>query len=117
MERKLEFEDQKDCISVNDQVQMEEMVDLMEAGGSKAAVQGEGEEGGDQVGEHLVAVGLTQEGEGEDGQVGEDAESVEYAETGNQTAEGGLEAEICFVDDTETYQVACNIIYFTDQQY
>lgn len=46
MERKLEFEDQKDCISVNDQVQMEEMVDLMEAGGSKAAVQGEGEEGG-----------------------------------------------------------------------
>ena len=78
---------------------------------------GQGEEGGDQVGEHLVAVGLTQEGDREDGQVGEDAESVEYAETGNQTTEGGLEAEICFVDDTQTYQVACNIIYLTDQQF
>ena len=64
-----------------------------------------------------MAEGLTQEGDGEDGQVGEDAESVEYAETGNQTTEGGLEAEICFVDDTQTYQVACNIIYLTDQQF
>lgn len=45
MERKFEVADQKDCTSVDDQVQMEERVDLMEAVESKAAVQDEVEEG------------------------------------------------------------------------
>lgn len=45
MERKFEVADQKDCTSEDDQVQMEERVDLMEAGESKAAVQDEVEEG------------------------------------------------------------------------
>ena len=67
---------------------------------------GERQEDGDEVGEHLVAVVLAQEGEGEDSEVGEDAESVEYAETGYKTTEGGFEPEICFVDHTEADKVA-----------
>ena len=47
------------------------------------------------MGEHLVAVGLTQEGEGEDGQVEEDAENVKYAEAGDQTNERSFESKIC----------------------
>ena len=58
------------------------------------------------MGEHLVAVGLTQEGEGEDGQVEEDAEDVKYAEAGDQTDERGLEPKISPEDDTESDEIA-----------
>ena len=41
-----------------------------------------------------MAVGLTEQGEGEDGQVEEDTEAVKYAKVGNESSEGALEAKV-----------------------
>jgi len=56
MRRKVEIEEQKDCMGASDHVLVEEMGDLMEASGSKAVVQ-------DEVGEGEVEILECEEGE------------------------------------------------------
>ena len=41
-----------------------------------------------------MAVGLTEQGEGEDGKVEEDTETVKDAKVGNESSEGGLETKV-----------------------
>ena len=41
-----------------------------------------------------MAVGLTEQGEGEDGKVEEDTETVNDAQVGNESSEGTLETKV-----------------------
>ena len=41
-----------------------------------------------------MAVGLTEQGEGEDGKVEEDTETVKDAKVGNESSEGALETKV-----------------------
>ena len=56
----------------------------------------------EEVGQDLVPVGLTEEGEGEDGQVEDEAEAVEYAQVGDEAGEAALETKICFPENTDS---------------
>ena len=58
-------------------------------------------------------VGLTQEGEGEDGQVEEKAENVKYAEAGDQSNERRFETKICLTNDTESDKITLKRIKLT----
>ena len=62
---------------------------------------GEGEDVREEVGEHLVPVGLADQGEVEDDEVEDDAEYVIDAKVGNQTCEGAFESQVSAEKDCQ----------------
>ena len=66
---------------------------------------GERQDQGEEVGDDLVAVGLTEQGEGEDGKVEEDTETVKDAQVGNESSEGTLETKVNVKEHSQSGQI------------
>ena len=63
------------------------------------------------MGEHLVPVGLTQEGAREYKDAADDAQAVKHTEDGNEVEERSVEVQLVLGNNIQGHQVACKNIF------